>query len=178
MRRRGVDLYRTACRAWEPVCLSETARFVVFRLDERRFALPLEAVERLVRAVDVTPLPGAPAIVVGAISVHGCLLPVLNIRRRFLVQEREIQPSDWFLLARAAPHMVVLAIDQSDGVIERPQAEIVESLRIVSGLEYFPGVVRLDDGLVLIHDLDTFLSTEEALAMDRALGERQGAVGP
>jgi purine-binding chemotaxis protein CheW len=37
--------------------MSDIAQLVVFRLDERRYALPLAVVERIVRAVDVTPLP-------------------------------------------------------------------------------------------------------------------------
>jgi purine-binding chemotaxis protein CheW len=154
--------------------MSDVAQLVVFRLDERRYALPLAAVERVVRAVDVTPLPKAPPIVLGAINVHGRVLPVLNVRRRFLVPDREIGPADWFLLAHTARHTVVLVVDDSEGVVERPQAEIVVSTQIVPGLEHFPGVLTLDDGLVLIHDLERFLSLDEAYALDEAMGETSG----
>src|ERR1700686_1003281 len=151
--------------------MSELAQLVVFRLDERRYALPLAVVERVVRAVDVTPLPKAPPIVLGAIDVHGRVLPVLNVRRRFLIPDREIGPADWFLLAHTARHTVVLVVDESEGVVERPQAEIVLSTRVAPGLEQFPGVLRLDDGLVLIHDLERFLSLDEARALDEAMDE-------
>ena len=151
--------------------MSELAQLVVFRLDERRYALPLAVVERVVRAVDVTPLPKAAPIVLGAIDVHGRVLPVLNVRRRFLMPEREIAPADWFLLAHTARHTVVLVVDASEGVVELTQAEIVLSTGIVPGLDHFPGVLRLDDGLVLIHDLDRFLSLDEARALDEAMDE-------
>ena len=149
--------------------MSELAQLVVFRLDERRYALPLAVVERVVRAVDVTPLPKASPIVLGAINVHGRVLPVLNVRKRFLMPEREIGPADWFLLAHTARHTVVLVVDESEGGVERPQAEIVLSTRVAPGLEQFPGVLRLDDGLVLIHDLERFLSLDEARALDEAM---------
>ena len=151
--------------------MSDTTQLVVFRLDERRYALPLAAVERVVRAVDVMPLPGAPRIVLGAIDVQGHVLPVLNVRRRFLVPDRDISPADWFLLAHTARHRVVLVVDESEGVVERPQADIIASTQIVPGIEHFPGVVRLDDGLVLIHDLERFLSLDEARALDEAMDE-------
>ena len=149
--------------------MSDLAQLVVFRLDERRYALPLAAVERVVRAVDVTPLPKAPPIVLGAINVHGRVLPVINVRRRFLMADREIGPADWFLLAHTARHTVVLVVDESEGVVERPQAEIVPSTQMVAGLDHFPGVLRLDDGLVLIHDLERFLSLDEVRALDEAM---------
>ena len=151
--------------------MSELAQLVVFRLDERRYALPLAVVERVVRAVDVTPLPKASPIVLGAINVHGRVLPVLNVRKRFLMPEREIGPADWFLLAHTARHTVVLVVDESEGVVERTQAEVVLSTQIVPGLDHFPGVLRLDDGLVLIHDLERFLSLDEARALDEAMDE-------
>ena len=150
---------------------SAQIQLVVFTLDERHYALLLAAVERIVRAVEVTPLPNAPAIVLGVIDVEGRVLPVLNIRRRFSLPEREIRPVDQFLIAQTASRTVVLVVDEAQGVIERAQAEIIGSARIVPGLEQFQGVARLDDGLVLIHDLEKFLSLDEACALDKAMNQ-------
>ena len=149
-------------------------QLVVFRLDQQRYALPLAVVERVVHAVEITPLPNAPAIVLGAIDVHGRVIPVLDVRQRFLLPDRQMCPADWFLVAHTARHTVVLVVDESEGVVERPQADIVVSTQIVPGLDDFPGVVRLDDGLVLIHDLERFLSLEDARALDEAMDERPG----
>ena len=144
-------------------------QLVVFRLDRQRYALPLAAVERIVCAVEVTPLPGAPAIVLGAVDVEGRVLPVLNLRRRFLLPEQEVSPVDQFLIAWTARRMVALVMDEAQGVIEREQSAVIRSDRIVPGLEQFQGVVKLDDGLVLIHDLEKFLSLDEARTLDEAM---------
>jgi purine-binding chemotaxis protein CheW len=149
--------------------VSDTVHFIVFRLDERRYALPLRVVDRVVRAVDVTPLPNAPATVLGAINVHGRVLPVLSLRRLFLMPERAITPADWFLLAHTERRMVALVVDESEGVVERSEEDIVVSTRIAPGLEHFPAVIRLDDGLILIHDLETFLSFDEARDLDNVI---------
>lgn len=149
--------------------MSEPAQLVVFCLNGQRFALPLAAVERIVCAVEVTPLPGAPAVVLGAIDVAGCVLPVLNIRRRFLLPEREVGPADQFLIARTARRTLALVIDEAHGVIEHAPSDLIASDRIVPGLGQFQGVVKLDDGLVLIHDLEKFLSLDEARTLDEAM---------
>lgn len=150
------------------------AQLLVFCLDDRRFALPLAVVERVIRAVDVTPLPNAPAIVLGAINVHGRVLPVLNVRRRFALPERDVTPADWFLLAHTGRQRVALVVDESEGVLERPHADVVSSTEVAAGLEPFPGVIKLDDGLVLIHDLERFLSIDEARALDAAMDDKAG----
>lgn len=144
-------------------------RLVVFRLDAQRYALPLAAVERIVRAVEVTPLPNAPSIVLGVIDVEGHVLPVLNIRQRFLLPERNPGPDDQFLIAQTGRRMVALVVDETEGVIERPESAVVDAAQIVPGLEQFQGVFRLDDGLVLIYDLEKFLSLDEARVLDQAM---------
>lgn len=148
-------------------------QLVVFRLDRQRYALPIAAVERIVCAVEVTPLPGAPAIVLGAIDVEGRILPVLNLRRRFLLPQREVDPADQFLIARTERRVVVLVMDGAQGVIEREQSAIIGSNLIVPGLEQFRGVVKLDDGMVLVHDLEQFLSLDEARTLDEAMARAE-----
>ena len=149
--------------------MNELSQLVIFRLDEQRYALPLAIVERIVRAVEVTALPKSPDIVVGAIVVAGSVLPVLNIRRRFGLPEREISPADQFLIANTAHRTVVLLVDEAQGVIERPLTEIVPSAQIVPGLEQIQGVIKLDEGFALIHDLEKFLSLDETRALDEAM---------
>ena len=149
--------------------MSELTQLVVFCLDAQRYAVPLIVVERIVRAVEVTPLPKAPAIVLGVIDVEGRVLPVLNIRRRFGLPDKEISPTDQFLIAQTAERTVVLVIDHAQGVIERPSTDIVIPARIVPGLEQIQGVIKLEDGLALIHDLEKFLSLDEARSLDEAM---------
>jgi purine-binding chemotaxis protein CheW len=147
----------------------ELTQLVVFRLDAQRYALPLETVERIVQAAEITPLPNSPDIVIGAIDVAGRILPVLNIRRRFGLPEREIGPNDQFLIALMTQRTVVLVVDVVQGVLERSSTEVIDAAQIVPGLDYIQGVVRFDDGLVLIHNLEKFFSLDEALALDEAL---------
>lgn len=149
----------------------ETTRWVVFRLDEHRCAVPLEAVQRIIRAVAVTPLPKAPAIVIGVIDLQGQVLPVCDIRRRFELPSRPIHLSDQFAIVRTPRRTVALLIDAAEGVIERPAGTVVRARDLDAGLDHLRGVIRLDDGLVLIQDLERFLSADEARTLDEALKE-------
>lgn len=146
---------------------------VIFGLDSQRYALDLQVVERIVPAVEVARLPSAPPVVIGIINVGGTLIPVLNIRHRFQLPERNITVRDQFLIARTSLRSVVLVIDEALGVIECPDEEVVDSDEVLPDMKYVRGVIRLRDGLVFIHDLDSFLSLEEQLALEDAM--KQGA---
>jgi purine-binding chemotaxis protein CheW len=152
--------------------MTQPIQLVVFDLDAQRYALPLASVERIVRAVEITRLPNAPAIVLGAINVAGRVLPVLNLRRRFGLPEREIEEADQFLIAHTARGTVVLVVDEALGMLECLATEIIQPTQIAPGLDHLQGVVRLEDGLVLIQDLEKFLSLDEARALDKAINQK------
>lgn len=149
--------------------MNSRRQLLVVRLGEQLIALHLAAVERVVRMVEITPLPKAPEIVSGVVNVQGRIIPVVNIRRRFRLPEREFALSDQLIVAHTSVRAVALVVDAVSGVIEYPKEEIIACDAVVPGMEYVAGVVKLRDGLTLIHDLDTFLSLEEARSLDEAM---------
>ena len=151
--------------------MNVAAQLMVFRLGEQRYAVSLSAVQRIVAAVEVTCLPSAPAVVLGVINVSGHVIPVFNMRRRFRLPEREVCPADQFLIAHTARRTVALVVDEAQSVMECPAAEIIETAPLVAGSGQIQGVLKLPDGLVLIHDLEKFLSAAEAQTLDDALRE-------
>ncbi|MDY6861397.1 MAG: chemotaxis protein CheW [Thermodesulfobacteriota bacterium] len=149
--------------------MNKSKQFVVFFLDNQKYALSLPDVKRAVRAVEITSLPEAPEIVSGVINIQGLITPVINIRKRFRLQEKEIDPKDRFIIADTSKRLVVLMVDEVEGVIESKSQEIVTGEKILPGMEYVEGVLKLEDGIVFIHDLSRFLSLEEDQKLDDAM---------
>jgi purine-binding chemotaxis protein CheW len=145
------------------------ARLVVFSVDDSRYGLPLEAVERVVRIVEITALPEAPEIVLGVVNVQGRVIAVADLRKRFRLSEREPLLSDQLIIARTPRRPVALVVDEVTGVLEYWQDEAVAAEAIVPGIDYVAGVVKLSDGMVLIHDLGRFLSLDEERNLDEAM---------
>lgn len=143
--------------------------FVVLHLDELRIALPLAAVERVIRATYVVCLPQALDIVLGVVNVQGRIIPIVNTRKRFRLPDREIVLTDQFVIARTQRRPVALMVDAVSGVLAYPEQDIVAADAILPGMEYVEGVARIKDGLILIHNLDTFLSLDEEKSLDRAM---------
>jgi len=55
------------------------------------------------------------------------------------------------------------------------ESEAIESVaHAVPGAEYVQGVAKRADGLLIIHDLETFLSLDEAAQVDRAIARGAG----
>lgn len=144
---------------------------VVFALDDQRYALHLASVERVVRAVEITPLPKAPEMVTGVLNVRGSVIPVFNMRRRFRLAERAIRLSDQIIIAHAGRRRVALVVDAVLDVADCQEKAFLAPEEILPDLEYVTGAVKLSDGLVFIHDLATFLSLDEEAALNEALSQ-------
>lgn len=145
-------------------------KIVIFSLEGQRYALHLGVVERIVRAVEITPLPEAPEIVQGIINIEGRVIPVLDIRQRFRLPERSLEISDQFIIAETRQRAVALLVDNVINVTDYISDEVIAADEISSGVKYISGVAKESDGLVLIHDIDTFLSLDEQAKLDQAIG--------
>jgi len=150
-------------------------QLVVFGLDDHRYALPLSTVERVIPAIEVTPLPKAPEIILGVINIQGKMVPVVNVRKRFRLPEQEIDLDNHFIIGHTIRRPVALVADFVSGIVERSEEDVIAAQAILPGLEYVEGIAELEDGIVLIHDLKKFLSLEEENTLDEALGSAPGA---
>ncbi len=145
---------------------------LIFELAEQRYAVALRSVREVVRAVANTPLPRGPAVIHGIINVRGTLVPVFDLRARFGLPPKALEPSDHLIIAWARSRLVALRVDRADWMMDLAPDELQDAATIVPQAEYVDGVAKLPDGLVLIHDLDTFLSDAESEALDEAMARR------
>lgn len=130
---------------------------VVFALDDVRFALSMNAVERVVRAVEVSPLPDAPVGVLGMVNVHGRIMPVHDVRVRFGIATREVRVTDHLVIARTATAEVAILVDAAVDVVSRNcevGTAVTESL---PGFHSVQGLVMQGEQIVPIQDLTRFL---------------------
>ncbi|KIO48625.1 chemotaxis protein CheW [Nitrosospira sp. NpAV] len=144
-------------------------QYIVFILDDQRYALHLSAVDRVVRMVHVTPLSSAPEVVLGIVNLYGRIVPVMNIRQRFNLPKREISLSDRLIFAHTKRRPIALVADAVTEVVECSAQNQIPAESILPEAEYLEGIIKLKDGLILIHNLDKFLSLKEEDTLDVAL---------
>ena len=149
--------------------MTNAHQLLVFKLDGQRFGLRLAVVERIERAVAIRPLPKMPENVLGIVNLKGQIVPVFNVRRRFRLAEREVEPRDQLIFAHTVRRLVALVVDAVEELIERQDQDVTTSGEILPGLEYVEGVAKIEEGLVLIHDLDRFLSVQEETELEEAM---------
>jgi len=150
-----------------PLASNVMVPIVPFVMDGHRFGLLAGDVREVLRAATPSPLPRAPAIVLGLLNVRGELVPVLDVRSRFGLRPRALAHADHLVVATAGARTVAFAVEAADVLLEVASGTV--DVARTHG-EHVAGVVKLDDGTLIIYDLTTFLSQAEADQLDAALG--------
>ena len=143
---------------------------IVFTVAQQRFALPLRTVIRVVRAVEVTPLSGAPSPTLGVIDLSGQLVPVLSVRQRLgLADAEEIRISDHFIISRTSHRTLALVVDEVECMTTCAESKLAELERVAPELDRLAGVLHLPDGLVVVLNLERFLTSSEEASLNMAV---------
>ncbi len=150
--------------------MADTQALVVFMVDEQQFALNLTSVERIVRAVEITHVPGAPDTILGVINLEGRIVPVVDSRRRLGMPERDIQLEDLFIIVTEHHRTAALVGDEVKPVMQVSANEMVSSDRIISGENArFDGVAKVADEMIMVLTLDNVLSGDEDRRVEAAI---------
>ena len=126
--------------------------FVRFELDDTGYALPLDHVEQAVRMVALVGVPEAPPWIAGLLNLHGRVIPVIDLRRRFGLPPKPPHKNDRLLVIRDHRQSLAIMADTVSQVfevspeqIEAPPGDLLQSRSLQS-------VIRSDDAFLLILD--------------------------
>jgi purine-binding chemotaxis protein CheW len=142
--------------------------FLVIRLAGQEFGLAIPAVEEVAMAPEqVTRLPRAPDFLRGVTNLRGAVLPIIDQRRRFGLDEAGEGEGRRLVVIRIGGSMAGLIVDGVSEVLRTPQAAIEPAPRLAGGA-ILEGVLNLRNGerMILLLDPARLLTTSEAGMLD------------
>jgi len=131
--------------------------------------VPASSVRELVRAVAITPVPGAPTIIEGAVNVRGQLVPVIDVRRRLALPTKSLDPSEFLVILREGARTFAMRVDDVDDLVEIDADAVNASAELSPALRDLAGLSAGADGVLVIYDPGAFVSQAEAEAVDALL---------
>ncbi|MGC8907647.1 MAG: chemotaxis protein CheW [Desulfomonilaceae bacterium] len=137
--------------------------FVVFRVDDRLLGVPLDYVQRVVRAAEVAPLPKSPPWVLGVLNVQGTIVCILDTRRLLGSAPRDIELSDQFLILALNAKQIGLLADEVIGVRQYESSRVAESEDLVVESPLIRSIAFGEDHVAFILDTSLIASLQERL---------------
>jgi purine-binding chemotaxis protein CheW len=136
------------------------------KLGTEDYGIDTTKVREIIRMREITPLPRQPPYVEGVMNVRGGIIPVVNLKKRFGLQENGSKHPH-IVIVESAKGLVGMLVDSVTKVIRVPAQQIIPAPQITKGIdgEYVHGICRLDEKLVIYLDLEKLL--EQAVPIDR-----------
>ena len=145
-------------------------QLVVFDLAAEAYGVDIGAVREIIRMQDITKVPGAPAFVEGIINLRGNVIPVVDLRKRFVLPVSERNRDNRILVVDIGGQDIGVVVDAVTEVlriagdsVEPPSAVITTADSI-----YLLGIVKLEGRLVILLDLEKVLTESEKNALTEA----------
>lgn len=139
-------------------------QYVVFKLNKGEFGIDIMNVKEISPYVESTHLPNTPKFMEGVINYRGNVIPTINLRKMFLLEEVEHDKDTRIIIINLNDKEVGFVVDEASQTVRLDDKDIDPAPDIASEIEkrYITGVGKLDeDRLLILIDLNRVLSNEE-----------------
>ncbi len=143
-------------------------QLVTFHVGDEEFGVEILAVREINRMMEITRVPHAPPFVEGVINLRGQVIPVVDLRRRFGMPPREHDRNTRIVVVELSDKVVGFVVDAVSEVLRVPASLVEPPPPIVGGIEreYLEGVVKLEDRLLILLNLQRLLGEDEARELE------------
>ena len=139
-------------------------QLVVFDLASEAYGVDISTVREIIRMQTVTRMPRTPEYVEGVINLRGKVTPVIDLRKRFGLDESEEPLDKRIVVVDTGERSMGFVVDAVSEVLRVPSASIEPPSSVVMGVdsEYMIGIVKLPDRLISLLDLERVMDASGA----------------
>lgn len=146
---------------------ADVLQLVTFTLGEEEYAVDILKVQEINRMTEIAKVPNAPDHVEGVINLRGRVIPVVSLRRRFGLQDKDSDERSRIVIMDVQGITVGLTVDSVSEVLRIP-LDIVETAPQIAtnvSTEFIRGIAKLDDRLIILIDMDRLIERQETEAV-------------
>ena len=136
----------------------EEIQVVAFRLGQEEYAVDILAVQEIIKITQVTRVPKAPKFVQGVINLRGNVVPLINLRSRFELDEKENSSSSRFIILNINDHRIGVTVDSVTEVARISQDNIEDSVSLENiDKDFVKGIGKHNGRLLIMLKLEEII---------------------
>jgi purine-binding chemotaxis protein CheW len=141
-------------------------QLVIFKLGEEEFAAGIADVREIIRVPDIVAVPKAPQFVEGVINLRGTIIPVIDLRKRFEMEEKSRDEYTKVVVVEMDGLLTGLVVDSVQEVLKvfRKVIETAPDLLTASvDSRFVRGIAKAEEGerLIIVLNVKEVLSFRE-----------------
>jgi purine-binding chemotaxis protein CheW len=144
-------------------------QLVTFTLDNEEYAVDILKVQEINRMKEITRVPNSPPYVEGVINLRGKVIPVVNLRKKFGLAEKDNDEQSRIMIMDIQGITMGLVVDSVSEVLRVPSDIVEPTPPMASNIstEFIKGIAKLEDRLIILLDMDRLQGrAEDALMIE------------
>ncbi|KPK35454.1 MAG: chemotaxis protein CheW [Nitrospira bacterium SG8_35_1] len=137
----------------------QVLQLVTFTLGIEEYAVDILSVQEINRITEIGQVPNAPVFIEGVINLRGKVIPVINLRKKLGLEDREIDESSRIIIMDIQGVTTGLLVDSVSEVLRIP-VDVVESAPPLSesmASKFIQGIAKLENRLLILIDSDKLI---------------------
>ena len=136
-------------------------RFLTFRLAEEDYGFEIRYVTEIIGIQKIPDVPDMPGFVKGVINLRGKVIPVMDVRARFSLPEREYDERTCIVVVNVEDKSVGLVVDKVNDVAAIPNDQIEPPPRAGGSCSYLQGIGKIGEEVKILLDIKHLLYEEQ-----------------
>lgn len=152
------------------VVKSEEQKYLMFFLNDENYGIPILQVNEIIGVMDITPIPKTPNFMKGIINLRGKIIPVMDLRLKFSMEERDYDQLTCIIIVEThigdRKNFVGILVDKVAEVVNVYNKDV--ELPPQYGQEedsagFLTGIGKVKDKVVMLLDIDAIIHCQEMI---------------
>ncbi len=149
-------------------------KYLTFTLADEEYGIGILKIREIIGMMSITSVPQTPPFVKGVINLRGKVIPVVDLRLRFGMQEIEYTERTCIIVVEIEGQTVTvqigIVVDAVSEVMNIKGEDIEDTPTFGTKLdtEYILGMAKMEGGVKILLDIDQVLSAAEVAALEKA----------
>lgn len=155
----------------DTLAAADSIQLVSFRMGEETYGIEITKIREIILMGQITQAPETPHYIRGLINLRSTVIPVIDLRARFGLAEGELTDDSRIMVLNVGSRTIGIVVDAVSEVLRVAGEQVSPAPPTVASLgnEYMTGLVRLEEQLLILLDVERLFGAEEAAAVENAM---------
>ncbi len=144
-------------------------RVLTFALSEEEYGIEILKVREILGLQAITTVPQTPEHMKGVLNLRGRVIPVIDLRLKFSIQEEEHTGETCIIVVEVNSMHIGVIVDSVSEVVDIGSGDIEDTPKFGQGIDtdFIMGLGKVNEKTIILLDIEMVLTSEDLEMIDQ-----------
>jgi purine-binding chemotaxis protein CheW len=142
---------------------TQANKYLFFRIGKESYGIGIKHIIEIIELQRISEVPDMPRYVKGVINLRGKVIPIIDLRLRFSMEERAYDDRTCIVVTEIDKTLIGFIVDTVEEVVEIPEKNVAEPPRFKSASgqdRYIHGLGKVGDSVKILLDVEKIVDDQ------------------